>query len=57
MAAAAEPSPRPLEAWVFDRYRYQGSGDVTDTGEVPLQGTPSHQRHTYPLNLSSLVLR
>jgi peptidase M23-like protein len=53
------PSPATSASlpWVFDRYRYQGSGDVTDTGEVPLNGTPSHQRDTYPLNLSSLVLR
>lgn len=43
--------------WVFNRYRYQGSGDLTEDGHVPLTGTPSRQRQTYPLNLASLLLK
>jgi hypothetical protein len=51
-----DPSVTASLPWVFDRYRYQGSGDVTPDGSVPLTGAPSRQRHTYPLNLASLVL-
>jgi hypothetical protein len=52
-----DPSTSASLPWVFDRYRYQGSGDVTADGKVPLSGRPSHQDRTYPLNLASLVLR
>jgi hypothetical protein len=51
-----DPSTSASLPWVFDRYRYQGSGDVTPDGSVPLTGTPSRQHGTYPLNLASLVL-
>jgi hypothetical protein len=43
--------------WVFDSYEYQGSGEVTAAGDVPLTGTPGSHRRTYPLNLASLVLK
>ena len=52
-----DPATTPSLPWVFNRYRYLGSGDVTPNGDVPLKGAPTRQRQTYPLNLSSLVLK
>ena len=51
-----DPSTSASLPWVFDRYEYEGSAEVTAEGDVPLVGTPGPQRRTYPLNLSSLVL-
>lgn len=51
-----DPSTSASLPWVFDRYEYEGSAEVTAEGDVPLVGTPGPQRRTYPLNLSSLML-
>jgi hypothetical protein len=42
--------------WVFDRYRFEGSGPLAEDGTVAVTGTPGSERGTYPLNLSSLAL-
>jgi hypothetical protein len=52
-----DPATSASLPWVFGRYRYQGSGDVTPDGRVPLTGRAHRVRDAYPLNLSSLVLR
>jgi murein DD-endopeptidase MepM/ murein hydrolase activator NlpD len=43
--------------YLIDRYRYEGSGALSEDGTVAIKGRPRAERRTYPLNLSSLTFR
>jgi murein DD-endopeptidase MepM/ murein hydrolase activator NlpD len=43
--------------FVIDRYRYEGSSELTDGADYPIAGAPHAERRTYPLLLSVATFR